>query len=121
MDIYFAVAILSVCIIMSLSYRSKDTYKDLLQGKKEVQTESFDYAVEEVFIDDPEFQKLFIYDGNSMYSVKINKDTYYNIINNDPYDDEKERIYSTYMPHIHPIKVTFYENTGILCGLEILE
>ncbi|MCM1167570.1 MAG: hypothetical protein NC299_17760 [Lachnospiraceae bacterium] len=124
--IKYGVIYLIVVIIMmpSLVYGSVNYYKDLFNGKTEIETEIYDIHVESFYEEHPDVPKTIILSryGNDWFT--ISDETYNDLITNNPHD--KTRLVhdavldrETY-PHIHRIIVKFYENTEIVDSVRIV-
>ena len=120
---------LVVIMLPFLIYGSLDYYKDIYKGKVVFETNIYDLYVESYYEEHPEIPKeillsSYIFDGIGLNNLAISDEMYFDLIQNNP-NDLTQKVFNPVFaenvyPHIHNIKIVFYENTRIVESIEII-
>ncbi len=120
--IKYGISYLIMVIILTpfLVYGSLNFYKDLYNGKIELETEIYKIPNESYYEDYPNRPKEIELSYPGCSTLTISDETYIDLITNNPRDQTRLVYDETTYPHIHHIIIKFYENTRIVDSVQIV-
>lgn len=115
----FLFIVLPLLIFESINY-----YKDFFNGITEFETEIYKIPIQSFYEKYPDQDKDIGLSYKGYCKLSIDDETYFNLIKNNPVD-ENRTVYDSLFgeevnPHLHPIKIRFYEHTKIVDTVQIL-
>lgn len=107
-----------------LIFQSINYYKDFFNGITEFETEIYKIPVKSFYEKYPDQDKRIDLSYKGYYMLSVDDETYFDLINNNPID-ETRTVYDSLFgedvhPHLHHIKIRFYEHTKIVDTVQIL-
>ena len=117
---YYCISILITALL------SFNLYIDLFTGKKETVNDQFNIVTKEFSINHPDSKNTIKIPYNGAYiELYITDQQWEYLINNNPLNNSKMVVDpitgDTHQPHMHPVKVIFYEKSKIISTIEIIE
>lgn len=114
------VSVFTLVPILLLAYHSAAYYKDLFNGKAEFQSDIF--YIENFEMSSTEKYVTLEYE-DKWYNLRLS-DEIYDLLETIPPDKSRTEYFEYLLldiyPHKCPVKIVFYQNTGIICDVQIL-